>query len=28
MQPNRKMGDLRWVSTNTRFTWIREFLWL
>tara|TARA_B100001093_G_scaffold426287_1_gene420158 strand:+ start:13544 stop:13888 length:345 start_codon:yes stop_codon:yes gene_type:complete len=28
MQPHRKMGDIRWVSTNTRFTWVREFLWL
>ena len=28
MEPHKQMGDLRWVSTNTRFTWIREFLWM
>jgi len=28
MEPHKQMGDLRWVSTNMRFTWIREFLWM
>jgi hypothetical protein len=28
MEPHKRMGDLRWVSTNMRFTWIREFLWM
>lgn len=28
MEPHKQMGDLRWVSTNIRFTWIREFLWM
>ena len=28
MEPHRQMGDLRWVSTDIRFTWIREFLWM
>ena len=28
MEPHKRMGDLRWVSTNMRFTWIREFLWV
>lgn len=28
MEPHKRMGDIRWVSTKTRFTWIREFLWL
>jgi hypothetical protein len=28
MEPHKRMGDLRWVSTKLRFTWIREFLWM
>ena len=28
MEPHKRMGDLRWVSTDMRFTWIREFLWV
>ena len=28
MEPHKQMGDLRWVSTKLRFTWIREFLWM
>ena len=28
MEPHKRMGDLRWISTNMRFTWIREFLWM
>ena len=28
MEPHKQMGDLRWVSTDMRFTWIREFLWM
>ena len=28
MEPHKQMGDLRWVSTDIRFTWIREFLWM
>ena len=26
MEPHKRMGDLKWVPMNTRFTWVREFL--
>ena len=25
MEPHKRMGDLKWVPMNTRFTWVREF---
>lgn len=28
MEPHKALGDIRWVSTDVRFVWIREFLWL
>ena len=28
MEPHKRLGDIRWVNTDTRFVWIREFLWL
>ena len=28
MEPHKRLGDIRWVHTDTRFVWIREFLWL
>ena len=28
IEPHKRMGELRWVSTRMRFTWIREFLWI
>ena len=28
MEPSKALGDIRWVSTDVRFVWIREFLWL